>query len=76
MVTKRGENMNRFRIKLPGNFEPNAYGQSYYGIDKKGHLSLIGDKASSTILKRYDFEFNEELANQYGLADLTREVIR
>ncbi|QYC98884.1 hypothetical protein HZF13_05435 [Lactiplantibacillus plantarum] len=53
--------MNRFRIKLPGNFEPNAYGQSYYGIDKKGHLSLIGDKASSTILKRYDFEFSEEL---------------
>lgn len=61
-------------IPVPGKFQPSEYGMSHYCIDKKGNLVICGIGAPTYITKRYDFWFTSELAQQYGLYDLPREI--
>ncbi|APX72700.1 hypothetical protein M5C72_06205 [Companilactobacillus allii] len=64
--------MEKFRVPLPGKFEVDIYGQNYYAFDKSGKLALVGINSSNRIKKRYNFEFDEETAKQFGIDDLPR----
>lgn len=66
--------MIKFMIPVPGKFQPSEYGVSHYCIDKKGNLAICGIKAPAYITRRYSFEFTSELAQQYGLYELPREI--
>lgn len=65
--------MNKFRVQLPGKFVNLRFGQDYYALDKKHkELCVVGIEAPDRIAKRYNFEFDEELAKEYGIDELPR----
>jgi hypothetical protein len=50
-----------------------AYGRTYYALDKKGVLNLVGDEAPYNIRKRYRFDLTDDEIEQHGLSGLPQE---
>lgn len=65
--------MRKFSIPLVGKFTTSVvYGKSYYALDKKDQLNLVGIDTPDRIKKRYSFEFDEDTAVKYGIDKLPR----